>query len=413
MRSIFLLFLPLGLFAQPLTDNFSDGDLLNPDWQGQIDIFEVQDERLRLVDTTGGASVIYLPARTELSSSVTSWEWLAELDFAPSSSNYAEVRLTTAPPTGTNEDEGYVLRIGGISGTEDALVLYRTDQGFGNPLITATAGEVGTDPAVARIRLSRSSDGQWTLEADYTGGTDFQTEGTAIDATFPLLSYFGWRCVYTATRSDLIYFDDLRVEPIVEDELPPTLLDFEVPEADRIALSFSEAISVNSGENPDNYDLVGTNAPSVMAAGVRPAEVQIIDLDLAGELIPLETYTLNISGLQDEAGNTIADTSVQFTYLPILEPDLNRLLLTEIMADPSPTVGLPNAEYIEIYNTTPLPIQLNGLELSSGTSPQLIGSFLLAPGSYVLVTDDGDAADFDASVPLTTVSNFPGLTNGG
>ncbi|MEM6398296.1 MAG: lamin tail domain-containing protein [Bacteroidota bacterium] len=413
MRLILFLLLPIGLLAQPLIDDFSDGDLLNPDWQGQVDIFEVQDERLRLMDTTGGTSLIYLPARTELTSPNTSWEWLAELEFSPSSSNFAEVRLTIAPPTGTSEDEGYILRIGGISGSDDALVLYRIDQGFGNPLITATVGGVGGDPAVARIRLSRSSDGQWTLEADYSGGTNYQVEGTATDETFPTLGYFGWYNVYTATRSDLIYFDNLRVEPLVADEEVPVLLDFEVPQADRIVLAFSEAIEANSGEDPNNYNLMGTGAPTVITAGIRPAEVQIIDLDLDGDLTPLENYSLSISGLEDEAGNTIGDTTIEFTYRPVLEPDENRLLLTEIMADPTPEVGLPDAEYIEIYNATQLPVQLAGLELSSGGSPQLLGSFLLEPNAYVLVTDDGNASEFGPAVPLTTVSSFPSLTNGG
>ncbi|MEM8583974.1 MAG: Ig-like domain-containing protein [Bacteroidota bacterium] len=411
MRLIFFLFLPLGLSAQTLTDDFGDGDLLNPDWQGQIDIFQVEDERLRLMDTTGGTAIVYLPARTELSSSITTWEWLAELDFAPSGSNYAEVRLTTAPPTGTNEDEGYVLRIGGVSGDEDALVLYRIDQGFGSPLITATVGGVGTNPALARIRLSRGSDGLWTLEADYSGGTNFQTEGTAVDDTFPLLGYFGWRCVYTATRSDLIYFDDLRVEPIVADEVPPILLDFEVPQADRISLSFSEAIEVNSGENLNNYDLMGMGDPTISVAGVRPAEVQIIDLTLSEELIPMETYTLALSGLQDEAGNALGDTSIQFTYLPVLEPDINRLILTEIMADPTPQVGLPDAEYIELYNATDFPVQLEGLEISSGANPQLLGPYVLEPDAYVLVVDDSDVTEFGSEVPLTSVPSFPALTN--
>ncbi|MEL6667659.1 MAG: Ig-like domain-containing protein, partial [Bacteroidota bacterium] len=413
MRLIFLLLFPLGLSAQVLTDDFSDGDLQDPDWQGQIENFAVENEQLRLMAPDGGTSLIYLPARTSIGSAVTSWEWLVQLDFAPSASNYAEVRLTVDPTTGNNDDLGYAVRVGGISGDQDALVLYRIENGISNPLITATAGAVGADPAVARIRLSRTSSGEWTLEADYAGGTNLQTEGTATDATHPILAYFGWNAVYTSTRRDLVFFDDLHIEPIVADTEPPRLLSFELPTADQISLSFSEAIEAANGENTDSYTLMGTDAPSLVSASIRPAEVQIIDLQLGSELTPLENYSLNISGLQDEAGNLLSDTTVQFTYRPILEPDINRLLLTEIMADPTPEVGLPNAEYIEIYNTIDLPIQLAGLELSSGGSPQVVGVYVLEPGEYVLIVDDGDASSFNAATPLTTVGSFPGLTNGG
>ena len=42
------------------------------------------------------------------------------------------------------------------------------------------------------------------------------------------------------------------------------------------------------------------------------------------------------------------------------------LVISEIMADPRPTVGLPDAEYLEIYNRGTSPVSLAGYRLLFG-----------------------------------------------
>ncbi|MEM7575018.1 MAG: lamin tail domain-containing protein [Bacteroidota bacterium] len=408
----FLLLLPLGLTAQILTDNFADGDLLNPDWQGQTEDFVVEAERLRLMADNAGTSLLYLPARTELSGN-TIWEWLAELDFAPSGSNYAEVRLTVDAPQGSAADQGFALRIGGVIGDQDALVFYRLDQGDDNPMITGTAGAVGQNPALARIRLERSPAGLWSLSADYSGGTNFVLEGEATDASFPILAYWAWQCNYTSTRSDAFYLDDLRIEPLVEDLQAPELTQLSVSNATTIELTFNEPLDVAAAEIAANYFIVGSDVPAVISATVPPAEVQKIILELADPLEPFRDYQLDVCCLTDLPGNVFDPQLFAFRYEPTVLPAPGLLLITEIMADPSPQVGQPNTEYIELYNASDLPLQLEGLGVASGGSPQLLPEFLLPVGGYVVVADEDDLADFPAEVPIIGVASFPSLSNGG
>ena len=59
----------------------------------------------------------------------------------------------------------------------------------------------------------------------------------------------------------------------------------------------------------------------------------------------------------------------------------NALVITEIMADPTPVVGLPDAEYLEIFNRTQQPISLKGWRLGTALLPDSV----LAPGAYAIL----------------------------
>lgn len=59
----------------------------------------------------------------------------------------------------------------------------------------------------------------------------------------------------------------------------------------------------------------------------------------------------------------------------------NAIVITEIMADPTPVVGLPDAEYLEIYNPGLQPISLKGWRLGTALLPDSV----LAPGGYAIL----------------------------
>ena len=90
------------------------------------------------------------------------------------------------------------------------------------------------------------------------------------------------------------------------------------------------------------------------------------------------------------------------------------VVIDEIMADPSPIVGLPNAEFIEIKNTSSQNINLQGWKIKSTTSAS--SSFpitVLQPDSFLIITSTTNKALFTGFGNAVGISSFPALNNTG
>lgn len=88
------------------------------------------------------------------------------------------------------------------------------------------------------------------------------------------------------------------------------------------------------------------------------------------------------------------------------------VVIHEIMADPQPSIGLPEVEYIELRNRSAAPINLQGWRLQTGSSTS--GAFpiyLLQPDSLVVVCSRTNAVLFGQNT--IGVTSFPALSNGG
>jgi len=407
---ILLFCLPLGLIAQ-LTDDFSDGDFTNnPSWLGQTTLFQVNAGELQLSDPAPSSSntsslVVTAPTASE---DPTVWEFLVKLTFAPSASNYASVYLN-ASNTDLNETlQGYFVKIGGISGSDDAIELYRQDGNSTALLLSGTAGAVGGSNPIVRVRVIRTEEGLWTLAADYSGGTDFQTEGTATDDTYPTGQYFGFQCNYTSTRSNNFFFDDVSIEPIFEDTDPPSLLSASASSANTLVVSFDEPVQVGP---PSLFSIDGgIGAPTEVTAGDSPSS---LTLQLGTALSNQQNYTLTADGVQDTNGNSSGAQTTNFTFFNLETAELNDIIVTEIMADPNPVVGLPLSEYIELYNRSDKLIALSTLAISTGSSPRTLPDINLAPDSYIIVCPADEVAGFESFGAVAGISSFPSLTNGG
>jgi hypothetical protein len=90
------------------------------------------------------------------------------------------------------------------------------------------------------------------------------------------------------------------------------------------------------------------------------------------------------------------------------------VVITEIMADPLPVVGLPNAEFIEIKNVSSTPFNLNGWKVSDATSTATItASFTLQPDSIAIICANSNVAIFSFFGRTIGVTSFPSLDNDG
>lgn len=94
--------------------------------------------------------------------------------------------------------------------------------------------------------------------------------------------------------------------------------------------------------------------------------------------------------------------------------DRYSVLITEIMADPTPVVNLPGNEWIELKNVSAIPVNLQGWRI--GDAANLSGPlpyFLLQPDSIIVVCPASALPAMLALGPAIPLSSFPSLDNDG
>jgi len=95
-------------------------------------------------------------------------------------------------------------------------------------------------------------------------------------------------------------------------------------------------------------------------------------------------------------------------------PERYAIIIHEIMADPTPSRGLPNAEFIELRNRSGRDLDLRGIQLSNGTTTGRVSStVMLKADSVVILCGSGSAAAFAPYGKTVVLSPFPSLDNDG
>ncbi|MBE9464779.1 lamin tail domain-containing protein [Dyadobacter subterraneus] len=85
----------------------------------------------------------------------------------------------------------------------------------------------------------------------------------------------------------------------------------------------------------------------------------------------------------------------------------NSVVISEIMVDPTPVVGLPAIEYTELYNRSGQALSLKNWKLVIGTRTAVFPDSVIQPEEYVLLCNKVNAASFNGFgkiIPLSTFS---------
>jgi len=411
MRKLIVLIVLNGLLvasaiAQTLQDDFTDGDFTNnPTWTGDVSKYIVNGSNQLRSDDLGNSSTAELSTAAAIQDS-TFWEFYVEMGFNPSSSNRARIYLQADNASPSATTNGYYIEIG-MTGSVDSLELYRVDGGTPTKILGGTAGAVATSPTVS-VRVIRSSTGVWSLFADYSGGTTYTLEGTVTDATYTTGTHFGFWADYTTTRGDKFFFDNVYASPLVVDVTPPVVDSAAAISGTAVDVYFDEPVDAATANTASNYTI--DNGISVSSAIIDGTDPTLVHLTTTA-MISGTTYQLTVNGVEDLNSNAISNGQINYTYYNIQAAAFQDVIINEIFADPTPQVGLPNAEYVELYNRSSKYIQLSGMILNDG-SDHTLPAYVLAPDSIVIITDDNDVglfASFGSTVGINSIS----LSNSG
>jgi hypothetical protein len=394
--------LPL-LSAAQVSDDFSDGDFSkNPSWNGDQAEFSVNAaHQLQLVSTGENNSALSTPALLYES---TEWDMWVKLAFSPSDNNNARIYLVSDQPDLEGLLNGYYLKLG-ESGSADALELYRQSGNMSTIICRGTEGLLAS-PFAVRIRVTRSAVGLWRLSADAAGGHDFQAEATGTDNYFNTTAWMGVSCKYTSSNSTRFYFDDFYAGPLILDNIPPTVTSLSVVTAASVDVLFSENVESASATDVMNYAASpGPGHP--LSATQDLTDKSIVHLAFGQAFENRLPCSLSIDGVSDLAGNRML--TVQLPFLYNLPATLD-VLINEMMVDPDPAVGLPLFEYVELFNRSNYPVNLDGWTLIIGTGRKNFGAVTLKARGYLIVAAENARQALSNYGPFAGFSSFS-LTN--
>ncbi|MFN7792162.1 MAG: lamin tail domain-containing protein [Cyclobacteriaceae bacterium] len=388
-------------------DDFSDGDYINnPIWTPDIATnWTVAGNQLR--SNSGTTNFTYSISTPSTQAANAQWEFYVNLQFNTSSVNFVDVYLTSSNAVMTAAN-GYFVRIGG---TPDEISLYKSTAGSSSILINGTDGITNTSNSTLKIKVTRDASNLWKLERDIKGtGNSYFTEGTIVDNSFNSSSFFGIRITQsTASFFNKHFFDDFYVGPIVIDNIPPVLNTLSVVSSTDMNLVFNENLDAPSAQLISNYSVDnGIGNPAI--ASLQPDQ-KTVKLSFTKAFANGIQNALTFLGVKDIAGNVMAITARNFLFFEAVPTKSEDLIITEIFADPNPQIGLPDAEYLEIYNRSKNPIDLAGWKLSDASSTAIFLTQIILPNEYWIVTSSTSVSKFSSFGKTIGLANFPTLNN--
>lgn len=411
---IFLLALfPYWGYGQFL-DNFNDGDFTsNPTWSGDVADFTINaTNQLQLNSAIAGASYLSSPNTISLSGAVE-WTFYVKQTFAASSSNFSRVYLVSDQANLEGALNGYYLQFG-EAGTADAVELFKQTGLVSTSVVRGTAAQIAASFAVG-IKVTRDATGLWTLYVDPAGGTNYVQEGNASDASFTSTAFFGISTTYTVSNSTKFFYDDFSINTtLLVDTTPPNLVTINVVSSNQLNLFFDEAVDSSSAKDSTHF-FVNNGIGQALSSFRDNSNFNLVHVSFSTAFTSGILDTLFVDSIQDISANLLVADTGTFTYTSIVLPAYKDIVINEIMADQTPVVGLPNAEFVEIYNRGTTAFNLNQWSFTNSlsASPANLGNYVLMPDSFLILCSTSTLSLFSAYNNVIGIASFPSLVNTG
>ncbi len=395
-----------------LMDDFSDGDFTNnPTWTGDVSKYEVNVGFRLHSNGPAQSDTAYLSANVgnlDFSSTLT-WEFYVQMDLSPSNSNNTRVYLVSDNANLKGALNGYYIRIG-ENGSSDALKFYKQTGTSSSLLLTGTGNTFGTSPTVS-VKVVRTSTGDWSFSTDASGGTNYVAEGSVNDVSITSSQFFGMWSKYTASNSAKFFYDNISITGnVLVDNTPPQVSSVVVVSSTQLDVEFNEPVENTSAQNVLNY-MVDNGVGNPVSATIDGGNPVLVHLTFSTAFTDGTNYVLTTQNVSDLANNVMGSDTHSFLYFISVTASYKDLVINEIFADPSPQLGLPSGEYIEIYNNSTHIFNLSGWTIGDAGSDEVLGNYTLLPQEYVIIADDNFSVDFSLYNNVLLVANLPSYNN--
>jgi hypothetical protein len=401
MRYLFLLLFLPGITHAQFYDDFNDGNFSQPLWMGDTASFTVVNSMLQLT-SSGSATSTLLYTRPQSGNQEHEWSFRLKTAFAPSSQNYTRYYFFADSLSASNSSFALYLQIG-ETGSNDAPELKLINNGSTSVIARGINGSIAA-AADLTYTLQCDSNYYWSLWTKDTGGNStlqFVTQAQITGNT----NIAGLQCTYTSSNADNFFLDDAYDGGVRYDTLPPMILSGLAVSNDSLLVGWNEAIDLSGA----TFTLNGDPVNQFVTAGLTKVQLYFNTGFVSGQVNTLRAYQV-----ADIHGNIKVVDSVQFTYIDVVPAFPGAVKINELMPDPDNANQLPEAEYIELFNTTNKYLLLDSLQLSDGTSTARILKDTLLPGGFNIYSSSTGAISLKHfGIDAVSLSSFPSLNNDG
>lgn len=413
---LLLLFIPYLASAQVLFDfesGLSDSWIQYPQQRWKDDIFQALNGSYSLHhvfdNPENGCDIV----STQLdglkpSEGIVRWTFRVRHGYEPSSSNNWCVYLSSQssfPEAGQARMNGFAIGVN-ISGSDDSLRLVRI---FNGEVTTVCRTKINWQTGIGiesygKIIVERTPSGLWkVIVHDKLDNILSETSGSS--GFIGDQHYLGIVYRYTATKDQLLWIDDISVEGTFRADITaPSIIDYSIVSRKTVKIVFDEQPA--GILLPDNFLLNGT---------IKPDEVKQIGsqgfvLEFSNGFMNKKDNYLEVMKICDAVGNCSDTLEVNFSPAWAERGDV---IITEIMADPSPDVSLPEVEYLEIKNRSSYGFDLKDWNLNCANRSYAFPDRIIEPGEYLILCSNSDVQALSVYGKVAGFSTFPALNDDG
>ena len=314
------------------------------------------------------------------------------LEINPSSANFIEAYFHCD----SLRQNGWVIRLGD---TDDDIQLILRKNGISQTILKGAKGYFNHSKSNITLRIVKQPEQIIVLYKD-SAWENYQCLGAGYDTMSNRQSYHGWGITQSGSSAAGKHKVELwYIGPPRPDRKPPILSNILWMQPSLARLQFSEPIQI-----PKRQQLI-CNFNAADSISVINSRTIIAKFS---KVYCNQINTVHCQNLLDTANNVaphLLDSSIAECATPIYP---NQIVFTEIMVDPTPSVGfLPNSQYIEIYNTTDSAKWLHTLTFMDPQSSCNLPKYLLPAKAFLILHDNADGSFNYLQKKAIQISNLP------
>jgi hypothetical protein len=236
-------------------------------------------------------------------------------------------------------------------------------------------------------------------------------EGQATDAVVSGSSFSGLLVKQsTASFFGKHYADDISIGTLQPDVTAPDILQVVVTGSNRLSVLFNEPVLASSATEAQKY-LAGNGISQptyVLADSLNQSLFHLVFPDTFPYRMNIQLKVQFIEDLNGNISNDLFTVFLRYRPLPF------DIVISEIFADPSPPVALPEAEWVELTNTTGFDICLKNWRIAAGQSVSSgFTDYLFPAGSRLIIFSPASQQALATLGTGLSVTGFPALPNNG